>query len=441
MSAGGGDRRAEELEQLMTDRAAAFPGSDTSPYLDDVRAELKRVSDWLVDEQTDEGLWPENRINLRFYSDAYGVRALLAAWHLFGDDRYLDAACAWVRYMVKTQRADGGWWVGYGIGDHDWDDPDCDHSVVYVADAGEVSLALVDAWHFLDGTGVDAELADDVKRALLRFGNFTDHFRLRSGAMGLGYTRRDFWSSERVERPYMQAHHQTYPFATAATGANFYAGLSTVTEDPDDWEKAMQSLDWCLEHMGATARQGNTVQSNDNRDIIALHRVGDWVFDCSSAPRDAAAPTDGTPEPRYVDSERQKLYAVWKWMMHVVADMQSDLGEWPVKRNNKPLMCYDGSMRHRLFFLYSLTSYLQNGSPVPGEDDRLREARDRQLWLCAEPTILNEHYGVCMSGVHVMTSGLWTMALAEMVQPGITLPRSIRRLTAQAQDAGPTQAG
>ncbi|HUV39251.1 MAG TPA: hypothetical protein VMY39_06535, partial [Planctomycetota bacterium] len=233
-------------------------------------------------------------------------------------------------------------------------------------------------------------------------------------------------------RTFMQAHHRTFPFATAATGVNFYAGLFTVTGNDADWERAMQSLDWCLEHMGSQALPGGAVQSNDNRDVIALHRVGDWVFDCSTSPRDLAERRDDTPEPRYASSERQKLYATWKYMMHLVADLQDEAGEWPVMRNGRPLVVYEGAMRHRLYFHYSLTTYLANADPVKGEDDRLVEARDRQLWLCADERILREHYGVCLPGVHVMTSGLWTMALAEMLAPGITLPNGIRRLTGQS---------
>ena len=418
-----------ELEAILRERAAGFPGSETSPYVEDVDAELARVCDWLTDEQTAEGLWPEGRINLRFYSDAYAVRALLAAAHLFGETRYLDAACRWLRHVVGAQRADGGWWTGYGVGDHDWDSPEADRSVVYVADAGEVSLALVNAYHQLCAAAKTRALADEIKTSLLRFRKFTELFRLRSGAMGLGYTRRDFYAGH-VTRTFMQAHHRTYPFATAATGVNFYAGLFTVTGEAADWERAMQSLDWCLENMGSASRPGGagTVESNDARDLIALHRVGDWAFDCSPAPRDEAhAERDGTPEPRYADSERQKLYATWKYMMHLVADGQSGLGEWPVLRGGKPLVLYDGQLRHRLYFLYSLTSYLQNAGPRPGEDDRLVEARDRQLWLCADADILRDHYGVGMPGVHVMTSGLWGMTLAELIVPGITLPSGIRR--------------
>ena len=71
-----------DLQGHMNARASTFPGSDASPYVKDVKAELKRICDWLCEQQIEEGLWPENRINLRFYSDAYAVRTLLAAAHL-----------------------------------------------------------------------------------------------------------------------------------------------------------------------------------------------------------------------------------------------------------------------------------------------------------------------------------------------------------------------
>lgn len=424
------NNREPALERRMKNVASRFPGSAGSPYVD-ARAELRRVCDWLVEQQTEEGLWPEGKANLRFYSDAYAVRALMAAARLLGDERYRAAARRWIEHLVRIQRSDGGWWVGYGWGDHDWTDADVDQSVVYVADAGEVSLALVCAYHDLRADAKTRALAKKVKASLLRFRNFTEHFRLASGAMGIGYTHRDFYADTPKQLPYMQAHHRPYAFATGATGVNSYAGLYTITGDAADWQRAMQSLDWCLENMG-TASMGSSaraVESNDDRDIIGLHRVGDWAFDCSTAPRDEAAAGCPTPEPRFASGERQKLYAVWKWIMHLVADRQSVLGEWPLFRGGKPVVAYNGALRHRLFFGYSLANYVNTLSVRPGEDERLATARDRQLWLCADRDVLREHYGVCMPGAHVMPTGLRGLTLAEILAPGISRPSGIRRQT------------
>jgi len=141
-----------------------------------------------------------------------------------------------------------------------------------------------------------------------------------------------------------------------------------------------------------------------------------------------AEPTDPTPEPTFKAVERQKLYCLWKYVMHVVADLQSQTGEWPILEDGKPVILYDGSLRHRLFFAYSLTTYLETFGTRDGEDVRLRQARDRQLWLCTDSTILQDHYGVCMTDAHVMPTGLWGMTLAELLEPGITLPNGIRRI-------------
>ena len=417
-----------ELEGRIASRAAAFPGSASSPYVD-AREELKRTCDWLVDSQTPDGLWPQGRINLRFYSDAYAVRALLAARRIFGEARYLDAACRWLRYVLRIQRSDGGWWVGYSKGDHDYDDPNVDQSVVYVADAGEVSMALVNAFHVLDAEGSTRALADEVKSSLVRFRAFADHFRLDSGAMGIGYTRRDFYDPEHRDRPYMQAHYAPFAFATAVTGVNTFAGIFSVTRDPGDWKKAMQSLDWCLEHMspGDAENRVSASAGNDGAGWLTLHRVMDWAFSCSAAPMDRSEGADPTPEPVFRSSERQKLYALWKYAMHLLADAQHETGEWPCFRQQKPLALYEGALRHRLFYLYSLTTWLRNGVVRPLEDDRLVLARDRQLWLVADPGIRLEHYGVCTPDAHVMPTGLWGMTLAELIEAGITRPAGTRR--------------
>jgi hypothetical protein len=313
--------------------------------------------------------------------------------------------------------------VGYSAGDHDYDSPDVDRSVVYVADAGEVSLALVTAAHVLRGDPEQSAMADRITEAMLGFGRFCEHFRLISGGMGLGYTRRDFYSPGRRDmRTYMQAHHLPWTFATAVTGVNTYAGLFTLTGDRADWDKAMTSLDWVLDHAAASPGQSPTVASNDTADLTVLHRVMDWAFDCCDAPLDERGGLDDTPEPRFASPHRQRLYELWKLALHAVVDLQSELGEWPVFAHGRPIACYGGPLRHRLLFGYALTGYLQRLGTCNGEDDRLAEARDRQLWLAAEPTIRRDHYGVGLEGVHMMPTGLWAMTLAELIQPRATLP-------------------
>jgi len=318
--------------------------------------------------------------------------------------------------------------VGYSAGDHEYDAPDRDQTVVYIADAGEVSLALVAAAHALAGHARTQALAGRIRDALRRFRAFCEMFRLRSGGMGLGYTRRDFYSRETKRMlPYMQAHLQPWLFSTAVAGVNTYAGLFSLEADPDDWEKAMQSLDYLLDHVpNHSERKERGTASNSSDDITVLHRVMDWVFDCCAAPGDDAGGEDPTPEPRFAAPERQRLYVLWKHVMHRVADTQSELGEWPVHAADRYVARYGTPLRHRLLYGYALTTYLGCLGVREGEDERLLEARERQLWLAGDADLRREHYGVCQPGVHMMPTGLWAMTMAELVQPGITLVGGMR---------------
>ncbi len=413
------------LRERIQARASTYPGVRKLPYIRNIKKELRRICDFIVGQQQKDGTWLDSSKNFRFYSDAYAIRTLMAANDLTGERRYRDAALKWLKYITKIQRGDGGWWVGYSWGDHDFDDPTHDQTVVYLADAGEVVVALVNAYHFLSKDSKAQDTADSVRQALVRFRDFADQFRLRSGAIGLGYTQRDFYRSESenlVRRPFMQAHYRPYPFATAVTGINFYAGLFTITRNREDWDKAAQSLDWCLEHSFVETSSEFSHSLGAALDFKHLHRCLDVAFYCSDASMQKTRTKDPTPEPMFKDRERQKLYSLWKYCMHLIAESQSANGEWPVRRGDDEVAIYEGALRHRLFFLYSLTSYLKAPVFRKKEDQAVEEAWARQLWLCSDPEILKEHYGVCVPGAHMMPTGLWGMTLCELIQPGITLP-------------------
>jgi len=260
----------------------------------------------------------------------------------------------------------------------------------------------------------------------VKFRAYADQFRLASGAIGLGYTERDFYKSTpaaKVRRPFMQAHHRPFPFATAVTGVGFYAGLSAVTGDAGAWRDAMRSLDWCLENL-RDERQGELDPDAGRRlELRVLGRCMDTAFRCCPAPLDKAAPTRLSSEPLYQAPERQKLYGVWKYVVHHFAETQSDAGEWPLRAaEGDAIARFNTGLRHRMYFLYSLVSYLQAGHDRPEEDKPLRHAAARQMWLCADRDVLADHYGVAGQSCIIMPTGLWAMTLAELLRPGVTLP-------------------
>ena len=108
--------------------------------------------------------------------------------------------------------------------------------------------------------------------------------------------------------------------------------------------------------------------------------------------------------------------------MELIAESQVETGEWFGPYDDKEYLEYDYNLRHRLYFLYALTTYLQNpGLHGADEGDLLTGARNRQLWLCSDPFLLKEHYGVCINKP-MMPSGVWGMIMSEMAQGGITVP-------------------
>lgn len=415
------------LESLLSARASVcpenIPGLDTGT----LREALQKICQQILLRQADDGLWhsTENpNYQHRFYADSYAVRALIAAAEILDQPDYREAALKWVFNYIGQQRPDGGWWVGYSWGDND---NATDRSVVYVADAGETTVALAAAFHSLRQLQDKDLRADKIHQSLSLFRDFADLFRLRSGAMGLGYTERDFYRIGRGcgPRPFMQGHFRPFPFATVVTGINFNALMYSIDGKEKDWDKAMASLDWCLENsyvdVSIGSRHGEERLFGGKLDLMYLFRAMDLAYTCSTAPYDRVDGFNAAAEPTFVSVERQKLYSIWRYIMHLLADSQSDIGEWPVIQDDKALVGYSGPLRHRLYYLYALTAYLQhNGSIIPG-DERIRRARDRQLWLCLEPQILSRHYGAGFAE-NQMPAGLWGMTLCELLRPGSTMP-------------------
>jgi hypothetical protein len=422
-------RKELTLRGRLNLRAAQYPGSHASPYVPHLKVELTRTCEWSLSGQNQDGVWPMEKKALRFYAEGYVVRSLVAAAGILGVRRYQDAAVKWAEYMVRNQRADGGFWTGYSWGDHDFDGPDEDKTVVYLADAGELGLALIAVYHALDGKEGNEKTCKAIRTSLLRFRTFCDQFRLSSGAIGLGYTERDFYrppAGMRNPRPFMQAHYAPFPFATAVTGVAFHAALYTVTQDPADWRKAMKSLDWCLENSVMCEGTSQLAHGGAELDFKHLHRALDIAFASSPSPAEKAQAPHQTPEPRFASPERQKLYSLWKYCLHLFAEVQSDLGEWSLRtEDHSEIALHTGALRHRLYPLYSLVTYLGTIGAYPKEDDALVEACGRQLWLCTDPVILDSHYGVCaeIEDLTMMPTGLWGMTLCELLQPGTTLPR------------------
>jgi len=407
------------LSAKVSARAAAYSGPEQFPYAVDLHSELRRVADWIVKEQNPDGLWRQPNQTHMFYADAYAIRALLAAASILNCPAYATSACRWIDYILDHQRHDGGWWTGYG-GET--------QTTVYVADDGEIAMALVCAYHVFKRQPSMNDRARRLKEALLRFDGFIAQFRLTSGAIGLGYCLGDLYSglTQPALNPVMQGHYRPYPFATVVSGVNVCAALYAITGNPQDWDHAMQALDWCVENSFIDTKTSMKHELKAQVDLRLLHRCLDVAFMCSSEPFEMTAKDAVTPEPYFRSAARQKLYALWRYVLLLVAESQLGTGEWFGPYDDLEYMVYRYSLRHRLYWLYALTIYIQSQDLHGNANAVLTQARNRQFWLCADTFILRDHYGVCQNNP-LMPSGLWGLVLAELIQPRITLPCCVAR--------------
>ena len=213
----------------------------------DALAGLTAAGDWLLANQQAAGNF--SRI---YYGDVYGARALLVLGRLAGKTIYTDAAIRMADMMVRDQRSDGGWWVGYGPA------RDC----VFVADDGCIALGLVQM-----AAQVDAARRKAYLDAARRFVGFREGFRITGqaaqelaaqygpdhpgilrGGLGIGYVRNDYFA----DAPYPTAHREMRqrPW-TLHCSLPFLGGLCRLDESERHRALAVQDTRWFLERCEA----------------------------------------------------------------------------------------------------------------------------------------------------------------------------------------------
>jgi len=198
----------------------------------DVRSVLEGVCDRFVDEQRARG---DGKFSGVGFVDNRGVRALLAAYDLFGKRAYLEAALRWGDATLAEQRDDGGYLMGYGY------HPDGDEC--FVADGGEIACAV-------------ARLATyapepDRKRfvdSLQAYMGYRESFRCEGGGIGVGWCKRDYGQRpivplEKITRIYAPERN-IYTIGCTLTAAVMHALL---TENPADHEAAVRDAFWWME--------------------------------------------------------------------------------------------------------------------------------------------------------------------------------------------------
>lgn len=209
----------------------------------DALSSLVAAGDWLLANQKADG-----NFSSYYYADVYGVRSLLVLGRLTGDTTYTDAAIRMADMIVRDQRSDGGWWVGYGP----------PRECVFVADDGCIALGLVQIAPRVDderrraylnaaekfiGFREDFRLTDEVAQELeAKYG--ADQPGILRGGLGIGYVRTDYFAKE----PYPAAQREMRQFPwTLHCSLPFLGGLYSLTRDDRHRRLALQDTSWFLE--------------------------------------------------------------------------------------------------------------------------------------------------------------------------------------------------
>lgn len=197
----------------------------------DPKATFLRLADWLVANQK-----PDGTFSGISFEDNRAARGLLGAFEITGDAKYRDAAIRWGREMLRLQREDGGYRMGYGITKKG---EEC-----YVADGGEIAIAMARLTGYTEGAERQ-RFVDSLKAYM----GYRESFREQNGAIGVGwclqdYSKRPIVPLETPTRIYA-GEQNTYTIGCTLAAACAYA---KITGRPEDMQMALRDTEWLLAH-------------------------------------------------------------------------------------------------------------------------------------------------------------------------------------------------
>lgn len=208
--------------------------------------------DWLVEHQNSDGTYSGVS-----FEDNRAARGILGAFELTGDEKYRASAIRWGEEMMRLQREDGGYRMGYGIGSKG--------ESCYVADGGEIAIAMTRLISYTEGT--QRQRFIDSVRAYM---GYREDFREPNGAIGVGWCLHDYG-----QRPIVPLDVPTRIYAgeknTYTIGCTLAAAtaFSRVINEPEFTAMVLRDTNWLLEHY--TSYSGASAESA----VWAHHFVAD----------------------------------------------------------------------------------------------------------------------------------------------------------------------
>lgn len=212
-------------------------GRAASPFCYDAgcketRRNFKELCDYIVaNKASGPQLTRHGKPTTAIFIGGYYMRALVAGYEIFGDQRYLHTAVAYGDDLLKQQMPSGYWASGYGP--------------VYFADTGSALSLLIVLYKHVDRQH-QARYMDSVQRYVDSLQK--DHMIHANGSLGVG------WEYV-VDGKLTQPIPDDYTTSSALTGGEIFTWMYHMTGEEKYRRWAYDALRWVL----GTMRQDGVI--------------------------------------------------------------------------------------------------------------------------------------------------------------------------------------
>ena len=318
------------------------------------------------------------------------VRALICAYEVTGEKRYLEEATAWGDYFigyanpVKTAKgSDGVWW---------WD---VEGNSLYLADTGTAVHALFKIFPYVDARR-QKQYIDTLQKfyALVVEGTDRDPMDRGQGASP-GWVIEEGDDAGSIGDGYTYGFLELSPYvvSSATVGAQAFAALYKLTGKKEHKEVAVNAAMWLLRQVDETGtlpyRVAGTIEEQNRLQAIHYSLEGlltSWIY---------------LDDKEYNDTLIQTAPKILEFILRE----QNDLGYWGVERE------YDG--QRSAFLAHFLHWYYDNVE----KDPRAEEGADKFAAYVLNPAN-TARYGV--PGL-IRVSGFVSLVFSSFIYPELDL--------------------
>ncbi len=223
------------------------------------REALRLIAEHMVSEAADDA-----KLHGYSFIDNRGMRVLLAAAEILGPKGYQETARRWGQAMLREQREDGGYRMGYGVTSKG---EEC-----YVADGGEIAVGIARLAAYSVGRERQALL-----RSLDAYMRYREEFRVPAGGIGVGWCLQDYGRRPVVplETPTRVYAPELNPYTIGCSLAAAYLQARLLGSSRLE-EQAAADGDWLMSRTAAL--HGAFIESFQYAHALATDRTQRAVY-------------------------------------------------------------------------------------------------------------------------------------------------------------------